>query len=148
MKCPQCGAAIESPGTGATVRCRYCRTTVEGPKPTAAPFTGFDDLFADQNGNGVPDAFEGLLKGSSSVRVGQVSYTVNGVQYDHLEDVPPDLRNLLAKAQGLLGDPAPPAGVSQVVVQGRAAPGRSKGWLLLAVAVAFLAGGVLVLLLL
>jgi hypothetical protein len=34
------------------------------------------------------------------------------------------------------------------VVQGRAAPGRSKGWLLLAVAVAFLAGGVLVLLLL
>lgn len=100
------------------------------------------NFLADRDGNGVPDVLDGMLKnpGASFTHQSTTHYVVNGVHYNRMEDVPEEMKVLLRRTQGLLGDPvgvAPPPAPR--------ADTTARLWILLAVAAAFVAGIALVL---
>jgi hypothetical protein len=99
VKCPQCDAEVKVPPGAAEADCPYCGAAVA--RPAQASADPFGALFADADGNGIPDFMEklgaagGSFKTSASVS-GTVSQTfvVNGVKYDSLEAMPPEARRL------------------------------------------------------
>ncbi len=100
MKCPQCDAEVKLPPDAAEAECPYCGAAVA--RPAQASADPFGALFADADGNGIPDFMEklGAAGGSFKTNVsvsGAVSRTfvVNGVKYDSLEAMPPEARRLL-----------------------------------------------------
>lgn len=142
---------MEAPEAGKRGRCRYCDAIVEGPALAGAD--PFDGLFADRDGNGIPDGIEAMLRNPGAVGVhhqSSTSYTVNGIRYAKLEDAPMEVRALLEKTQGLLDGmpetslPAAPAEDRGTKVQ--AIPKALRVWILLAIGLAFLAGIAVVLL--
>lgn len=144
MKCPQCGALVETPPAAGPARCRYCRA--ELPRPEASSEDPLGNLFADRDGNGVPDVLDGMLKnpGASFTHQSTTHYVVNGVRYDRMEDVPEEMKALLRRTQGLLDVPAgvPPSPAPRADT---AADTRARLWVILTVAAAFVAGIALVL---
>ena len=142
MKCPQCGASVETPPAGSPARCRYC--SAELPRPEASSEDPLGSFFVDRDGNGVPDVLDGMLKhpGASFTHQSTTHYVVNGVRYDRMEDVPEEMKALLRRTQGLLDEPVglAPAPAPQL----RTSP-SSHLWVVLAVAAAFVAGIALVL---
>ena len=69
-------------------------------------------MFADKDGNGVPDVFEG--RGSDAAVIEQSSIVVNGKAYPGVEAMPDDVRRIyeqtmgaLAKSGGAAGEAAP-----------------------------------------
>lgn len=111
MKCHNCGASFEQSGGGAEITCQYCGAVNArpGPPPGAAS-NPLGDLFADRDGDGVPDIVQNLGGGGGdhSVQVSQVStstqvqVSVNGKTYSSLDQVPPEQRELL-RSMGLGG---------------------------------------------
>lgn len=57
---------------------------------------GFPDQFEninilkDQDGNSIPDIFEGGT--STEIKTSATKFVVNGIEYDNLDDLPPDAR--------------------------------------------------------
>ena len=142
MKCPQCGALVEAPPAGSPARCRYCRAELPRPEPPAIDPLG--EIFADRDGNGVPDVLDGMLKnpGASFTHQSTTHYIVNGRHYDRLEDVPEGMKALLRHTQGLLEDPdrAAPAPAPRP-----RAEVSSHLWIVVVITAAFAAGIALVL---
>lgn len=140
MKCPQCGASVETPPAGSPARCRYC--SAELPRAEASSEDPLGSFFVDRDGNGVPDVLDGMLKhpGASFTHQSTTHYVVNGVRYDRMEDVPEEMKALLRRTQGLLDDPG--GVVPSPAPRGGA---TARLWVLLAVAAAFVAGIALVL---
>ena len=95
MHCPNCGAPLASSSDGAQT-CPYCGIA-EDPEPRANSVGALvDQLIAQvESGKGVP--------GSVAIRdvriVQQATFSVNGKQYESLEQLPADLRQ--AAQQGL-----------------------------------------------
>jgi hypothetical protein len=152
---------MEMPAAGTSVRCRYCSAVIDGPRPASAdPLPGIGNLFEDRNGDGIPDVFESLLKNPGTVTVQQSNtrYTVNGVQYDNLEEIPQNLRAMMDHTRGLLDGMSTPSTAATTAFQSSEnrthvtrsdpSPSRSKMgmWLLFAVLGVILAGFALVVL--
>jgi hypothetical protein len=142
MKCSQCQAEVKLAPGAAEADCPYCGATVSRPAPRSADPLGA--LFADENGNGIPDFVEGLgvpvrgagAKVTVSRSVSQ-RFVVNGVTYDSLEAMPPEARRIF---EGLSRAAATPLVTSSGAVKLQvAAAGRSAGPRLVALLVAGLA---------
>jgi hypothetical protein len=54
-------------------------------------------IFEDTDGDGMPDAFEGLANKNVTR---STRYKVNGVEYDNLDDVPESFRKLIVDRDG------------------------------------------------
>ncbi len=98
MQCPSCGANLQPRGREPRVECTYCETTVANPDAGKAgahgrfgPLVG---LLADRDGDGVPDMFAAAGAGAMNT-----IYEVDGVRYDSIEDMPPDLRRLFEEGR-------------------------------------------------
>lgn len=62
-------------------------------------------MFADENGNGIPDLLEGdMVKKVLAVHSSKMQVSVNGQTYRSLEELPPDLRQSLDSAFMLLSN--------------------------------------------
>ncbi len=67
-------------------------------------------MFADKDGNGVPDVFEG--RGSDAVVIEQSSIVVNGQAYPGVEAMPADVRRIYEQAMGALAKSGGAAGAA------------------------------------
>jgi len=62
-------------------------------------------LFEDKNGDGVPDAFEGISKKNGNATViTKNNIEVNGKTYDNIDEIPPALRDQLKGVFKILSD--------------------------------------------
>lgn len=95
-RCGNCGASLR-PETKA---CEYCGAAV--PPPPAA--TGAAGIFADRDGDGVPDIFEGAGTRGSTTHSVTTSYSYNGVEYASLDEMPPDVRRAFESATAGIPD--------------------------------------------
>src|SRR5262245_65570761 len=85
------------------------RSVDEMPPDVRAEYDRMMSMLADRDGDGVPDVLQGQLthestRSTNSINlIGSVSkistITVNGKQYDRLDDVPPELRQLIDRAR-------------------------------------------------
>ncbi len=60
LRCPTCGANL-TPMDMARPNCAYCGTVLPHHARAAQQVAVVNQMMADRNGNGIPDAFEGLL---------------------------------------------------------------------------------------
>jgi hypothetical protein len=60
LRCPTCGANL-TPMDMAKPNCTYCQTVLPHHARAAQQVAVVNQMMADRNGNGIPDAFEGLL---------------------------------------------------------------------------------------
>jgi hypothetical protein len=60
LRCPTCGANL-TPMDMAKPNCSYCQTVLPHHARAAQQVAVVNQMMADRNGNGIPDAFEGLL---------------------------------------------------------------------------------------
>lgn len=60
MNCTHCGAAL-SPDDVRLPACRYCGTALAHHVQTAQQVAAVQALMGDRNGNGIPDALEGMF---------------------------------------------------------------------------------------
>lgn len=65
-------------------------------------------MFADRNGDGVPDLFQG--EGVEPTVIQQSSFVVNGKTYPSLDAMPPDVRRMYEQAMGAVEAMGPGAG--------------------------------------
>lgn len=109
MKCSNCGATLDS-ADAPKVRCPYCATVQPNPE-ARQPTGGLSEMFADRDGNGIPDVMDRMVgevgqDGVQSITTRQVSsstsYTVNGKHYGSLAEMPPDVRRMFEQSQRML----------------------------------------------
>lgn len=93
-------------------------------------------MFADKDGNGVPDVFEG--RGSDAAVIEQSSIVVNGKAYPGVEAMPDDVRRIYEQTMGALAKSGGAAGAGGAAslsaavegvsaAAGEAAPQRVRG---------------------
>jgi len=109
MKCGNCGASLDD-SDEPLVRCPYCGTKQSNPE-ARAPGGGLSEMFADRDGDGVPDMMQRMVAragqdGVQSTATHHVSsstsYTVNGQHYGSLDEMPPAVRRTFEQSQRLL----------------------------------------------
>lgn len=89
------------------------RDATDMPEAERKAFEEMTRMFADENGNGIPDLLEGdMVQKVLAAHSNTMHVTVNGKVYQTLEDLPPDLRqsvdgafNMLSN-MGILADPS------------------------------------------
>ncbi len=72
------------------------RNVEEMPPEVREAYQSIMQIMADQNQNGVPDLFEGML----GAKVQKTSIIFNGQVYDQLSDLPPEAREKYQKMMG------------------------------------------------
>ncbi|MBL9108122.1 MAG: hypothetical protein JNM74_02580 [Myxococcales bacterium] len=60
LRCPTCGGTL-TPMDMAKPSCTYCGTVLPHHARAAQQVAVVNQMMADRNGNGIPDAFEGLI---------------------------------------------------------------------------------------
>lgn len=71
----------------------------EMPEVERRAFEEMTRMFADENGNGIPDLLEGdMVKKVLAVHASNMDVNVNGQTYHSLEELPPDLRQSVDSA--------------------------------------------------
>ena len=71
----------------------------EMPEAERRAFEEMTRMFADENGNGIPDLLEGdMVKKVLAVHASNMNVNVNGQTYHSLEELPPDLRQSVDSA--------------------------------------------------
>ena len=110
MNCPNCNAPVQASDEKFLV-CSFCGTRFTNPDAARPQPIGDVDgvmsqVFADKDGDGVPDIFQkmGGDPACSTQTVVQTRVTVNGKTYDNMDDVPPEIRKMLDGLNaGMLG---------------------------------------------
>jgi hypothetical protein len=77
-RCGHCGANL-APADMSQPACRYCGTVLPHHARAAQQAELVTNLLADKNGNGIPDAFEGLVAGSVASASHVVTYQASFV---------------------------------------------------------------------
>ncbi len=77
-RCGHCGANL-APADLSQPACRYCGTVLPHHARAAQQAELVTNLLADRNGNGIPDAFEGLVAGSTASASHVVTYQASFV---------------------------------------------------------------------
>lgn len=77
----------------------------EMPETERMAFEEMTRMFADENGNGIPDLLEGdMVKKVLAVHASNMNVSVNGQTYHSLEELPPDLRQSVDNAFMMLSN--------------------------------------------
>lgn len=77
----------------------------EMPEVERRAFEEMTRMFADENGNGIPDLLEGdMVKKVLAVHASNMDVNVNGQTYHSLEELPPDLRQSVDSAFVMLSN--------------------------------------------
>ncbi len=63
LRCYTCGANL-TPMDMAKINCSYCGTVLPHHARAAQQVAVVNQMMADRNGNGIPDAFEGIVSGA------------------------------------------------------------------------------------
>jgi hypothetical protein len=82
-RCGHCGANL-APADLSQQACRYCGTVLPHHARAAQQAELVTNLLADKNGNGIPDAFEGLVAGSTASASQVVTYQASFVNGQHV----------------------------------------------------------------
>ncbi len=96
-KCGNCGALLGA-ARGGTVTCAYCGATHDAPAARMPP-PGAESLL-----EGLREAFRGSVSAQVLVS-GSTHYEVNGVRYDDLAAMPPEVRSVIERMEHVVGVP-------------------------------------------
>ena len=109
-RCGHCGANL-APQDLMQPGCRYCGTVLPHHARAAQQAELVTNMMADRNGNGIPDAFEGLLAGGVAPAAHVVSYQSTVVSSSGGPGQPQVSSQLSAGTNAALGFGAPHPGL-------------------------------------
>jgi hypothetical protein len=76
LRCPTCGANL-TPQDMAKPNCTYCKTVLPHHARAAQQVAVVNQMMQDRNGNGIPDAFEGLIANAPHGQVHLIGTSVH-----------------------------------------------------------------------